>query len=219
MESQYELIVSGHRALRRWRTGAVMLLSVLFSHSWPAIAAGPAGNREPEPQASPLVRIEVRGPAQEAFEGQPRGGVPGQLQREIVDPCLGTRWELIADALHPERPGRLIQVGAGVPPQGQTGSRLSIDGVHGVSQTDAAQALSTTTPLIRAGDRVTVIQETAMLRARLQAVALEPAVKGHTMRVRLIGGQDTRTGNQGAVILVRALSPGEVGWLAVDRNP
>jgi hypothetical protein len=166
-----------------------------------------------------VVRIEVSGPAQEALEGHLYGQVPGSLPRDIVDPCLGIRWELMVDAQHPERPGRLVQVGRGVQPRTSTNPSSSFEGAYAGSTTGTARAAPATPPLIRAGDRVTVIQQTAILRARFQAVALEPAVGGQTMRVRLLGGQDIRTGNQGAVILVRALSSGEVGWIALDRNP
>jgi hypothetical protein len=73
-------------------------------------------------------------------------------------------------------------------------------------------------PVIRAGDLITVSQQTPILRAHFQAVALESGAAGQTLRVRLLGGSETLTGNQGTVVDVRAIQAGEAVWLPVGRN-
>lgn len=165
------------------------------------------------PAASQML-IEVRGQAPEASHPQISSVTRGPLQREIVDPCLGTRWQLIADTQHPERPGRLVPVdfrllrAASARPRESPSAPIS-----------PPAATLAAPPIIRPGNRITVTQQTSILRARFQAVALESAAAGQTLRVRLLGGSDTLTGNQGTVVDVRAVQAGEAVWLAVDRNP
>ena len=166
------------------------------------------------PPATLQMRIEVRGQALEAAHPQTSGGAQAPSQRDIVDPCLGTRWQLVADARHPERPGQLIRADSGVirasgpSPSGST-----------LSPAPLPPAPPAALPVIRAGDRITVSQQTPILRARFQAVALESGAAGQTFRVRLLGGAQALTGNQGAVVNVRAIQAGEAVWLAVDRRP
>jgi hypothetical protein len=124
------------------------------------------------------------------------------LQRQIVDPCLGTRWQLVPNALHPEQPGRLILADSTI--------------IRPLKPDSGATPASS--PVIRAGDRVTVFQSTSVLRARLAAVALESAAAGQTMRVRLLAGTETRNGSQGTVVDVRAIAVGEASWLGVHRT-
>jgi hypothetical protein len=182
---------------------------LLLLCSWPLAALKPAASQP----AGPQMRIEVRGQALEASYPQTRNGTQAPSLREIVDPCLGTRWQLVADAQHPERPRRLVLVNSGVyrvsnpSPAGSVPPSVSL-----------REASPVALPVIRAGDRITVLQQTSILRARLQAVALESGAAGQTLRVRLLGGADTLTGNQGTVVDVRAMQAGEAVWLAVDRN-
>ena len=195
----------------RVKTGNLKNLAagLLLLCSWPVAALKPAT----DPSAAPQMRIEVRGQAVEASHPQIPGGNVGtqtQSQRQIVDPCLGTRWQLIADSQHPERPGRMVLLTSGV----YRVSNPSHDG-----STLPPAPVPTALPVIRAGDRITVLQQTSILRARLQAVALESAATGQTLRVRLLGGTDTLTGNRGTVVDVRAVQAGEAEWPAADRNP
>jgi len=164
---------------------------------------------------SPVVRIEVRGLASEALSGQRSGSPDGALQREFVDPCVGTRWRLVTDARHPEWPGRLVPIDSGKRQTKASGGRLPFENRNPAAVADAPAALS---PSIRAGDRVTVSQETEILRARFQAVALEPAAVGQTLRVRLLGGTDILNGGLGTVLVVRASSAQEVTWLPAEAK-
>ncbi|MFP5235585.1 MAG: hypothetical protein ACLGSD_06760 [Acidobacteriota bacterium] len=107
--------------------------------------------------------------------------------REIDDPNSGARWLLYAS---PDGgPGRLILATIAPDVHREKGSIAPI-----LPQ-----------PVIRAGDRVVLEEHTAVVDARLDAVALGPAAPGGALRVRLsIGGR---------VIPAVALAPGhaEIG--------
>jgi hypothetical protein len=116
--------------------------------------------------------------------------VPAQVVREIDDPHSGARWLLLRDADHPGGPGHLIQV-----------SLVKSEFSHGkLTSPVPAPGPATTRPLIRAGDSLIVEENTALAEARLEAVALGPAVLGSRFDVRLkIGGK---------VVRAVALAPG-----------
>lgn len=100
--------------------------------------------------------------------------------REIDDPNSGARW-----LLYPSKdggPGRLVLV-ANSGPRGT-----------------ATAAPILPQPVIRAGDRIVLEEHTAVVDARLEAVALGPAAPGASLRVRLAVG--------GRVIAAVALAPG-----------
>ena len=181
----------------RWKrlTAGLLLLS-----PWPLAALKPSGN----PPDAPPMRIEVRGQAPEGEHPQPGSVTQAAFQREIVDPCLGTRWQLVADAQHPERPGHLVLVDS---------RALRSSGTTPAGSPPSTPASTTQLPVIRAGDRIAVLQQTPILRGRFQAVALESAATGQTLRVRLLGNSDTLTGNLGTIVDVRALRAGEAAWL------
>lgn len=189
-----------------WAMAALLLLG-----PWPLLAfrqvSGPppytatGPSRDSSPAAR--LRIEVRGQAPEAASTALRDVSRAPLQAEIVDPCLGTRWRLVPDTQHPERPGRLV---------------LSESGLASPSK-PSSEAAPATSPIIRAGERVAVFQTTPMLRARFEAVALESAAAGKPMRVRLLPAGDARSGNQGTVVDVRAIAAGEAIWLGVHPSP
>jgi hypothetical protein len=195
---------------------ALVVIAVPPKFGW-ALGLADDRNKDPSPAQglTPLVRIEVRGTAAEAVSGSLPDLSRGAAQRERVDPCLGNRWQWLADPGHPARPARLILL--------EAGSRSALD-LNSLALPSSSVSLPSgpIRPLppfaVRAGDRVTVVQETPILRARFQAVALESAPIGRSFRVRLIGGSDIRTGNQGMVVLVRAASTGEVVWLAAAGN-
>jgi hypothetical protein len=71
---------------------------------------------------------------------------------------------------------------------------------------------------IRAGDRLTVDQDSQTLRARFGAVALESAGIGQQVRVRLIMGNGLRLGKNveltapGPVVPVTVTGPGSAQW-------
>jgi hypothetical protein len=115
----------------------------------------------------------------------------GSLVREIDDPHTGDRWMLVVDANHPAGPGRMILVAA--PLSGTPGSQMSN------ASMSAGPALAM--PVIHTGDHLVVEENTAVVEARLEAVAMGPALKGSPLNARLsIGGN---------VVRVVAVGPGQ----------
>jgi hypothetical protein len=111
-----------------------------------------------------------------ALEAALRPGA--EIFREIDDPATGDRWLLVRDTDHPGGPGRMVLAARG----------LSVPDGSGSIRTPAARP--TQLPVIRAGDRVIVEENTPVVEARLEAVALAPALAGSVFEVRLeIGGK------------------------------
>jgi hypothetical protein len=115
---------------------------------------------------------------------------PSTVFREIDDRHLGIRWLLLRDPNHPGGPGRLVMVSQARP---TTNSR-KLGG--SVSETIA----SPLQPVIHAGDRVIVEENSPVVEARLEAVALGPAAAGSVLEARLKIG--------GLVVRALALGPG-----------
>lgn len=117
---------------------------------------------------------------------------PGEIVREIDDPHTGARWLLVRDSTHPGGPGRLMLV------------RGLREGVR-----SGEPGIEPFLPVIHAGDRLIVEEHTAVVEARLEAVALGPAVVGSPLDARLkIGGN---------VVRIVALAPGRAAFLAEAR--
>lgn len=142
----------------------------------------------------------------------------GELLREFTDPCLGTHWQLRADPVHPEGPRRLILLDPiGTRRSGASDQAVSTrlkplaTGPELVESADEVPNLSP--PLaIRAGDRVTVDQQTPLLHGRLQAVALESAGVGQWVRVRLGAGAISQSSLSATVIAVLVTGAGQAKW-------
>jgi hypothetical protein len=119
-----------------------------------------------------------------------------EVIREIDDPHTGDRWLLEPNLTHPEGPGRLVRlVGTGP----GAGDRAGV-----VSSRNGAALVA----VIRAGDRLIVEENTAVVEARLEAVALGAAAPGSTFNVRLrIGGR---------VLRAVALGPGRAALAPVN---
>ena len=101
---------------------------------------------------------------------------PGDIVREIDAPHTGDRWLLIRDARHPGGPGLLLLVSFVRVESRQTKSELKMPA-----------------PIIRAGDRVIVEESTPVMEARLEAIALGPAIAGSILNLRLVlGGKVVR---------------------------
>jgi hypothetical protein len=104
----------------------------------------------------------------------------GAVLREIDDPAAHGSWLLVRDPVHLAGPGRWIWA-----PRGGS-SRESSAGV-------AAYTGVAIKPVILAGDRLVVEEETSVVEARLAATALGPAPAGAALRVRIeIGGKVVR---------------------------
>jgi hypothetical protein len=105
--------------------------------------------------------------------------LPGKVFGEIDDPHSGDRWLLLRNPSHPGGPGRLVMSARPEGAQaGEAGNRTRPPEV---------------TPMIRAGDSLIVEEHTAVVDARLEAVALSTASKGAAFEARLmIGGRTIR---------------------------
>lgn len=121
-----------------------------------------------------------------AWQDLPQSSSVGPIVAEIQDPATGRRWLLERDLAHPGGPGRLVEAeGSGATKRGSPTRRRR--------------------PVIHAGDRVVVEEDTATVRARLEAVALATACAGTRLKVRLrIGGR---------LVPVVALAPGRARLL------
>jgi hypothetical protein len=112
--------------------------------------------------------------------------VTGPVLREIDDPATGCRWILLGNTAHPEGPGRVLLVGGSMAVR-QAGPLRS---VHPTEMPVRDEPLQ---PVIHAGDIVVVEEHTAVVDARLAAVALGRAAPGDEFRARLrIGGKVVR---------------------------
>lgn len=153
-------------------------------------------------------------------------GLRGEVLRETVDPCLGMHWQWIADPAHPGWPYHLVMVGSTFP-SASTASVVTAS--HTASEPVQAVAAAR---VIRAGDLITVRQQSGAISARLQALALGSAMAGHPLRVRLTISGDRSLGmnsllsSTGPVITVLAQGPGEAVWstgqesaVARENNP
>ena len=107
--------------------------------------------------------------------------------RVIVDPATGDRWLLRRDAAHPGGPGRWARVMRG-PARGGTPG--------GAAPATAAAGK----PVIHAGDRLIVEENTPVVEAHLEAVAMTSAAAGGAVQVRLAIG--------GAVLSATVRAPG-----------
>jgi predicted secreted protein len=111
----------------------------------------------------------------------------GEVVREIDDPHTGDQWMLMRDPFHPEGPGRLVLAGG---PAMRQASAVTRDD----TPPNAPRAILTPfLPVIHAGDALIVEERTAVVVARLEAVALGPAAQGAVFKARIkIGGKVVR---------------------------
>jgi hypothetical protein len=137
--------------------------------------------------------------------GSLRTPVPGEVRRELIDPCLGLHWQLVADPAHLGGPGRLVPV--------DETTALHVNDTLRAATTASGSSRAMLLPIvIRPGDRLTVEQETAVIHAQLQAVALESGAVGDHLRVRLTTDKNKAMGIAGPVISVVATAKGLVSW-------
>lgn len=104
----------------------------------------------------------------------------GDVLREIDDPATGIRWLMLRDPNRPAGPGRLVPAP----------NAIVCREKDCVSKQLCARREQ---PVIHTGDAVTVEEHTPVLDMRLQAVALEPSLKGAYFTARLkVGGKAAR---------------------------
>jgi hypothetical protein len=162
-----------------WGVCGVALLAVAAVGLHAQAVQGQAvGAADPAPRV--LALLADQNPAAGELVGEGQLVHEGDIVREIDDPNTGARWLLLRDRSHPGGPGRLVlanESGNGGEPR----------------EPGAAPNLAVATPAVRSGDRLVVEESTAMVEARLDAVALGPAAIGSTVQARLaIGGKVVR---------------------------
>jgi hypothetical protein len=180
-------VASRRHVVRRWPSrlcrwaGASLLASWLVA-SLCAQAAAAAGMPA---ASSPLAAAPI---ATKSTAFEPLVTPPAaDLVREIDDPASGTRWLLFRDPIHPGGPGRLVPVASSSPAPASTAASL---GPSPLALGPSPLALGS---VIHLGDRIVIEQDTPVIEARFEAVALGPAAAGSTFQARLrIGGRVVR---------------------------
>jgi hypothetical protein len=113
----------------------------------------------------------------------------GEVLRLIEDPSTGDLWLLLRDRSSTGGPARLVLARQG----------------PGAGRTRSGESLSRgERPVIHSGDALIVEEHTATVDARLEAVAIEPAVRGAHFKARLTLG--------GKVVRAVAVSPGRADF-------
>jgi hypothetical protein len=121
----------------------------------------------------------------------------GNTFRLIRDLHTGARWLLERNAGNPAGPGRMVLLNS------QDGALFE----SAIAKRSAPRmSPEVQYPVIRSGDRLVVEENSALVEARLEAVALGPAAEGAEFKVRLeIGGK---------VVQAVALGPGRAAFAA-----
>lgn len=163
--------------------------------------------------------------------GQPAGEVGrnrGAVLRDIFDPCLGFHWQLRVNPLDPDGPRRMVLLNPGnahphqetgvVPravlrPASLPGASFSAPSMRAEAHNSEGEESAPLPPVmvIRTGDRITLEQDSEFVHARFEAVALEPAVAGQRLRVRL--SSFIAPDLSAPVISVLALGAGSARWI------
>jgi hypothetical protein len=93
----------------------------------------------------------------------------------LDDSLLPKRWAILQDDTHPEAPRTLV-------PAGPSPAAIK---QHSVMKASAAGAQQN---VVHAGDRLTLLDDSTTLHLQLAAVAIENAMQGEQLRVRLVQG-------------------------------
>jgi hypothetical protein len=170
--------------VRRWAKAGLIVPAAFWAVSANAQVAG--GNRSSAQTLLSPNPVRVEAP------------VAGDVVREIDDPHTGDRWLLMRDPTHLEGPGRLVRIAGVLRP------------VRRNTPADAQPVVALATertelmPVIHTGDRLILEENTAVVEARLEAIALGPAISGSPLNVRLTIG--------GSVVRAVALGPGRAAF-------
>jgi hypothetical protein len=144
----------------KWATVVVAAVSGRMTILPQAPAIGASAPRK--------VMVSRSGPGSSELQGN----IARNQVRELDDPNTGKRWLLLRDSANPAGPGRWVR--------GPDSAGVRVPGL-------VPGAL---VPVIRSGDRLIVEQDSALIHARLEAMALGSAAPGAAVNVRLrIGGR------------------------------
>ena len=162
-----------------------MIVFVVASLGSVLTAAGQASGNN---QTAPAVLLSLA--TSSANRSAPEIDEHETVVREIDDPHSGDRWLLMRNPTCPGGPGRLVLAAA--VPSGARQSRAE------------GSSPSPVLTVIHTGDRLIVEENTPLVAARLEAVALGPASPGSPLKVRLALG--------GRVVRAVALSAGRAAF-------
>jgi hypothetical protein len=119
----------------------------------------------------------------------------GSLRCQIIrDPASGIGWRVATDPRHPEWPSRLVEISGG----DSCGDRLA-DPLRAGMKLGMANTVQS--PTVRAGDWLRVSQDTRVVHAEFNAMALSTGWPGDSIKVRLRFG--------GKVMRVKLTTPGQ----------
>ena len=138
--------------------------------------------------------------AQGSAAGIPEKPAQTNAVRVIRDPHTAIRWLLERDPGRPGGPGRMVPIG--------NEEDLEPGSVFGSASRPAGKL---PTPVIRSGDRLVVEESSALVEARLEAVAMGSALEGAEFRLRLMIG--------GKILRAVALGPGRAAFAESARRP
>jgi hypothetical protein len=190
--------------LRMWLPGdSMQIRSVVF---WALAGLAPAetvraAGALQAGATSRLVMLASSGSARDSLAPVHASARPqGAIVREIDDPHNGDRWLLVRDPRHPAGPGLLLREdnARGGSPQIAIERRTEQAGQSDAEQNSAplpepAGEVEAAALVVHAGDRLVVEEHTAIIEARLEAVALGSASSGSPFNARLrIGGRVVR---------------------------
>lgn len=148
------------------RLGAALLLGTAVLAAFGQTPSGTGTGSHESAASAPMLPVEA--------------AAPGEVVREIDDLRTGAHWLLMRDASHPGGPGRLVLVDGAANRVAQ-------------NQVEVTPSHAELRPVLRAGDRLIVEENTPRVEARYEAVALGSAVPGSALAVRLkIGGKVVR---------------------------
>jgi hypothetical protein len=167
-----------------------LLLAAIGAVVLPAVS-WPAARDDGDPCRAPLVTESAAPPVgEEALPAR-------NIVREIDDPHSGAVWLLLRNPNHPGGPGLLVLAAQ----EARSSARVANN------HDQSPEAL----PVIHAGDLLIVEEHTAVVDARLEAIAISSAAKGAQLKARLkIGGK---------VVRVVALAPGRAVFAPGIEGP
>lgn len=177
---------TGVEMTREWKCGTALAVWVAAA----MLAIGQGANEQ-------SARVKATPPKILISEAQ----MQADVFREIDDPSSGDCWLLLRDPGDPGGPGKLALETrrAGTPKRRQSNPPTTVSGTGSTANLGSGAAAARV-PVIHAGNRLIVEESTPVVKARLEAVALNPARIGSVFKVRLAIG--------GKVVRAVALGPG-----------
>jgi hypothetical protein len=160
-------------------TKVIAVLFMVLGLVSQACAASQAKARPEQACAAEILKAKIEG---------------GRRDHQMIkDAASGKSWRVAGDPRHPEWPARLVEVVGGGSCGDQPADPLRTGERRGMSKNSRAIA-------VRAGDWLRVSQDTRVVHAEFDAIALGGGMSGDSIKVRLRFG--------GKVMRVKVSAPG-----------